>query len=393
MEPGVYSIVDPNPRTCVICARIESGCDASGCATTFYATGGTIFVTALDRAAGTIAGEFTDAVLEQVEIGPSYCLDHYEFSVEPCTPACAAGSCAVDDGCGGTCACADPEVCNPQTNACECAPACNGVCNVGDGCGGTCPCNVDFCVLEPPLAIDVEAGALVATSGRLLSVGLTDRSPSVDPDPVLRGQAGYGAPGSVADGTWTWTAAVPDARWNDAGGGAPGQDRYVAQLPSPAPGVYAVAWRFSADGGRSWTYCDAAPGSADGYQIDRGARLTSRTPCRDLPTFEAVEVSCDGLDNDCDGDADEPCEVCGVDADDDGTPDCIEIELGTDPLDADSVSTLFAYAGQTPRAVRLAAPETPMCTGIAPIRVVRLSDEFDNFSVARPVTATFEEGP
>ena len=190
------------------------------------------------------------------------------------------------------------------------------------------------------------------------------------------------------------------------------QDRYLAQLTAPSAGVYDVAWRFTADGGRSWTYCDAAPGSADGYQPAQAAHLTTRTPCRDQPTFEAVEVSCDGLDNDCDGDADEPCEVCGVDSDRDGTPDCIELELRTDPRDAGSVAPLFVPALQRPRVVQMSGegldfsiarqrPRVVQMSGegldfsIAPQRprVVQMSGEGLDFSIALPVHLNFEEGP
>jgi hypothetical protein len=49
-----------------------------------------------------------------------------------------------------------------------------------------------------------------------------------------------------------------------------------ATLSLPGPGTYDYAYRFSGDGGTTFTYCDGRiAGSADGYQPANAGQMTS----------------------------------------------------------------------------------------------------------------------
>ncbi|MFT3837719.1 MAG: IPT/TIG domain-containing protein [Myxococcaceae bacterium] len=81
----------------------------------------------------------------------------------------------------------------------------------------------------------------------------------------IKGQVGYGAPGSDPS-TWAWV----DATWNkDTGSGA--NDEYQAALPTPAAGSYAFAYRFSLNAG-PYLYCDA-DGADNGFTASQCGSL------------------------------------------------------------------------------------------------------------------------
>ena len=108
---------------------------------------------------------------------------------------------------------------------------------------------------------------------------MTDRSASVDLDPALRAEAGFGPPGSPPDAGWTWIDALGTPGWDDAAQGDEGEDEYQARLRVPAPGDHDLAFRFSRDGGSTWTTCDL-----DGDDFDRPGRLRSlESPCQVEP--------------------------------------------------------------------------------------------------------------
>jgi hypothetical protein len=93
------------------------------------------------------------------------------------------------------------------------------------------------------------------------------------------GHVGYGTDGTdpAVDATWTWSAAVPNPNYDS---GSPGyeadHDEYHATLSLPGPGTYDYAYRFSGDGGTTFTYCDGRiAGSADGYQPANAGQMTS----------------------------------------------------------------------------------------------------------------------
>ena len=53
------------------------------------------------------------------------------------------------------------------------------------------------------------------------------------------------------DNTWRFVDAVPNPSWNFG----QNNDEYYAQISVPA-GTYGYVYRFSRDGGLSYTYCD-----------------------------------------------------------------------------------------------------------------------------------------
>ena len=70
--PGNYPIGatadDQNYETCETCVLIYADCTAEACAKSFYGTGGTIEVTALDLDAGTVTATLRNVVAEEVTI-------------------------------------------------------------------------------------------------------------------------------------------------------------------------------------------------------------------------------------------------------------------------------------------------------------------------------------
>ena len=82
-------------------------------------------------------------------------------------------------------------------------------------------------------------------------------------------------------------------------------------------GDWDYAYRFSADGGLSWTYCDLEPGTTDGYQPEDAGHMTitsgvcSPNPCTE-PQGEDF----------CDGDVLAVYPVPGACTDAEGTPLC-----------------------------------------------------------------------
>jgi hypothetical protein len=145
------------------------------------------------------------------------------------------------------------------------------VCRWSDAVGAD-PCPepfaIDFCRLQFPLAVTDFGGAQVVVYGRLYVEGLTDQSGVNDPDPLVIGAVGYGPDGAnPANGGWVWTDGIPNPGY---GVGSPdyeaANDEYQATLTVPlAEGPFDFAFRFSGDGGATFTHCDDN-GSTDGYQ-------------------------------------------------------------------------------------------------------------------------------
>jgi len=127
---------------------------------------------------------------------------------------------------------------------------------------------VGFCRTQFPTAITDTAGTSHTVYGHVYVAGITDQTDTVDVDPRIVAQVGYGA--ATADpATWTWTASVANPSYDPT---APAyevnNDEYQGTLvvPSSPGSSLGFAYRFSADGGTSWTYCDADnAGSTDGF--------------------------------------------------------------------------------------------------------------------------------
>ncbi|MGM0575364.1 MAG: lamin tail domain-containing protein [Myxococcota bacterium] len=203
----------------------------------------------------------------------------------------------------------DPESYHPVDNDAA-ANWCGAFEAYGDGDYGTpgadnpaCPeaTPVDHCRLQGPAVLEGFVGEDVSFTGRVRAAGLTDATSATDVTPLLQAQVGYGPDSSnpqALDSEWTWLPAEPDETWDDAE--EPGHDQYVRQFPSPEEGAWDVAYRFSADGGLSWTVCDldageGADGSEDGYQSANAGDLTVvQDPCVPNPCDDPPANTCDG---------------------------------------------------------------------------------------------------
>ena len=148
--------------------------------------------------------------------------------------------------------------------------------------------SIGWCRLQFPTDYtNTGLGAAVTTYARLYVADITDLSTSNNPQGLIVGDVGYGPDGTIdpdGDLDWTWFPATPNSGY---GGDEIDNDEYQADLIAPiADGPYDVAFRFSANGGATYTYCDldgglGADGSEDGYFAGNAGDLTL-APVRDL---------------------------------------------------------------------------------------------------------------
>lgn len=134
---------------------------------------------------------------------------------------------------------------------------------------------VDWCILQWPPLINVESGEETELIfGRVYERGITE---GVGQGPGIIAQVGYGPDGTVPQqGSWVWF----DAWYNiDVDGVMPNDlanDEYMGRIVVVTPGIYDFAYRFSIDGGNSWSYCDL-DGSQNGYDPQNVGTLIVRT--------------------------------------------------------------------------------------------------------------------
>jgi hypothetical protein len=158
---------------------------------------------------------------------------------------------------------------------------------------------VDDCRLHAPADVTLAPGQPVTVYGRVYEAGRTDATTGIDAFPALRAELGVGADGTdpAVHASWMWLPGEPNPAWDGAAVGEPETDEYqiVLRLPDPAPDPqrrHDYAWRFSVDGGVSYTYCDLDGNGARlpveapeaGYDIDlAGDAVTGRAviDCRD----------------------------------------------------------------------------------------------------------------
>jgi hypothetical protein len=137
---------------------------------------------------------------------------------------------------------------------------------------------IGFCRLQFPATIAGAPDDVVAVYGRLYIDGLTNQSASNNLSSLVTGWVGHGPEGSdpTDNVAWTWVEAIPNPGWDGSAQGAPNDDEYQADLVVPAAGSYDYAYRFSGDGGSTFTYCDAdALGSTNGYDAANAGGMTS----------------------------------------------------------------------------------------------------------------------
>lgn len=130
--------------------------------------------------------------------------------------------------------------------------------------------SVGYCQVHRPASTQIYAGQAPPTFfGRVFVQG---RTPGAGRGANVTAQVGYGLE-SADPATWTWAAA---AYSGDVDGLTPGDlanDEYAGTFAVPTPGAYRVAYRFSIDGGQTWTLCDLG-GSGDGFAAADAAALT-----------------------------------------------------------------------------------------------------------------------
>jgi len=141
------------------------------------------------------------------------------------------------------------------------------------------PCEVelDWCKLRPPYVVWGQAGqgGQFTVSGRVRADGLTDLTHGVDDHRRLVAAAGYGPTGVYpGNEAWVWYQGAPNTVWDAQEAGAVGTDEYQATVfCPPQAGEYEFVFRFSDDGGTTWTYCDI-DGSANGFSPAQAGDLT-----------------------------------------------------------------------------------------------------------------------
>lgn len=137
---------------------------------------------------------------------------------------------------------------------------------------------VDYCNVQFPTTIDALEGSSATVYGRLFIAGLTDLNAINDPAVNVTGWVGVGPDGSdpASAPGWTWTMAAPNPAWLGVGFPDQNNDEYQADIVLPAVGSYDYAFRFTGDGGGTFTYCDTGNGSTDGYAAADAGQMTTQ---------------------------------------------------------------------------------------------------------------------
>jgi hypothetical protein len=116
----------------------------------------------------------------------------------------------------------------------------------------------DFCNIQFPATLTGSPG--VETSriyGQIYEAGLTDTT-SGGPAPNILAEAGYGPQGTDPRAVdWIWF----ESEFNVEVGN---NDEYQARLIAPAVGTYSYAYRYSLDGGLTWSYADSDGAGSNG---------------------------------------------------------------------------------------------------------------------------------
>lgn len=135
----------------------------------------------------------------------------------------------------------------------------------------TCFIPVDWCRTFEPAMVRGSTGMTVNAIGYVFVAGKTDVTNGNDNPAGLVGQYGYGPADSIPGNDWTWDNASPTAS-NLSGRDDADSYRYSFVVPVADEGHYDMAFRFSADGGYSWKYCDL-DGTDDGYDVADAGKL------------------------------------------------------------------------------------------------------------------------
>lgn len=134
--------------------------------------------------------------------------------------------------------------------------------------------DVEWCNLQFPPTIEGTTETMTTAYSRVYVEGLTDLTPTNNPDALLEVEFGYGDDGSDPADGWTWVAGVPNGGWDGSAVGAPNNDEYQGDLQFAAAGTYDYAARVSGDGGKTWVYCDLDGLVEGGYSSDQAGSAT-----------------------------------------------------------------------------------------------------------------------
>ena len=122
------------------------------------------------------------------------------------------------------------------------------------------PEEADYCVVQYPVSLTVQAGAVTDTVyGRLFEKDVTAAAGASG----WIAQLGYGPVTANPENQagWTWVNATYNTQIDN-------NDEYLGMLTAPAAGTYFYAYRFSPDG-ENWTYCDVnGAGDNDGLSFE-----------------------------------------------------------------------------------------------------------------------------
>ena len=140
----------------------------------------------------------------------------------------------------------------------------------------------DYAVTQSPPSISAATGSSQTVYGRIYETdsGGVKITGNGSANPAITAQFGYApakADGSVATNPeyemgWTWLDATYAAC-----GGCGNNDEYIVTFTAPAAGSYHYVYRFSTDGGLSWTYTDNnGTGANDSlaFSFDQMATMT-----------------------------------------------------------------------------------------------------------------------
>jgi len=136
---------------------------------------------------------------------------------------------------------------------------------------------IDWCVLKWPEATSTTPGTPTENIyGHVYVEGCTETPGSACGS--VTGQVGHGPEGadpSVDSELFTWVDAAYNTDFAPEEGSEDiNNDEYQAQITEDEAGVYRYAYRFSGDGGGTWTYCDLGAGSEDGFAPSSMGTLT-----------------------------------------------------------------------------------------------------------------------
>ena len=134
---------------------------------------------------------------------------------------------------------------------------------------------VDWCNTQHPEMVTVETGKTTPEIfGRVFSEKCTEET---DQCPAIEGEFGWGDPTkdpSANPSAYNWTSATYNPRHMSGDN----NDEYKATVTPMNEGSYAYLYRFSDDGGNSWTYCDLNGLDKGGFTTDQMGTLEVEKP-------------------------------------------------------------------------------------------------------------------